>query len=80
MFFQLVDRALLRISGADAESFLQAQLANDIGLLEKNKVQISAYCQHQGKIIGLLWVVRQNDGFLISFPSDLIDVIKSTKF
>jgi len=77
MFFQLVDRALLRISGADAESFLQAQLANDIGLLEKNKVQISAYCQHQGKILVLFWVMRLKDYFILSFPAELSERVAS---
>ena len=75
MFFQLVDRVLFRISGADAESFLQAQLTNDISLLERNKVQLSAYCQHQGKVIALFWVMRSNDGFLLSFPSDLAEKV-----
>ena len=71
MFIHLSDRTLLKISGADAETFLQAQLSNDITLLDENKVQISCFCQHQGKIITLLWVIRQKKDFLLSFPSDL---------
>jgi tRNA-modifying protein YgfZ len=73
----LKNRALLKISGKDAEQFLQNQLSNDIGKLEALKVQINAYCQHQGKIIGLLWVMRHESNFLLSFPKDLIEVIKS---
>ena len=75
MFYQLSDRALLRVSGSDAESFLQAQLTNDIVLLQNNKVQLSAFCQHQGKIISLFWVMRTNDGFLLSFPADLAEKV-----
>ena len=71
MFIHLSDRALLKISGTDAESFLQAQLSNDITLLEDNKVQISCFCQHQGKIIALFWVMRLKEAFLLSFPADL---------
>jgi len=71
MFIDLSNRALLKISGSDAESFLQAQLSNDINLLDENKVQISCFCQHQGKIITLLWVMRLNEDFLLSFPADL---------
>ena len=71
MFIDLSNRALLKISGSDAESFLQAQLSNDIGLLDDNKVQISCFCQHQGKIITLFWVMRLNKDFLLSFPADL---------
>ena len=71
MSIYLSDRALLKISGTDAESFLQAQLSNDITLLEENKVQISCFCQHQGKIIALFWVMRLKEAFLLSFPADL---------
>ena len=46
MLIQIKDRALLMISGADAETFLQAQLTNDITLLN-NDIQLSAFCQHQ---------------------------------
>ena len=75
MIIKILDRSLLKISGNDAESFLQAQLSNDIRLLDNNNVQLSCFCQHQGKIISLFWVMRSNDGFLISFPSDLADKV-----
>ena len=71
MFIHLSDRTLLKISGTDAETFLQAQLSNDITLLDENKVQISCFCQHQGKIITLFWVIRLKEDFLLSFPADL---------
>ena len=53
MFYLLEDRALLKISGTEAESFLQAQLSNDICKLNPSNVQLNAYCQHQGKILAL---------------------------
>jgi tRNA-modifying protein YgfZ len=77
MKYLLNDRALLRISGTDSESFLQNQLSNDITHLDISKIQLNAYCQHQGKIIGLFWVMRYEGNFLLSFPKDLIEVIKS---
>ena len=64
MLIKIKDRSLLMISGADAETFLQAQLTNDITLLN-NDVQLSAFCQHQGKIISLFWVMRFGKGFLL---------------
>ena len=73
----LKNRSLLYISGSDSESFLQSQLTNDISKLGDSEIQINAYCQHQGKIIGLFWVMRYQNGFLISFPIDLIEKIKS---
>jgi len=77
MYINLTNRALLKISGADAEDFLQNQLTNDISKLDNANVQINAYCQHQGKIIGLFWVMRNEDYFYLSFPSDLINKIKA---
>jgi tRNA-modifying protein YgfZ len=73
----LKNRALLKISGKDSESFLQNQFSNDITKLQNSRIQLNAYCQHQGKIIGLFWVMRFEDHFLLSFPKDLLDVIKS---
>ena len=69
------NRALLKISGPDSEIFLQNQLTNDISRLDKGSIQINAYCQHQGKIIALFWVMRFGDSFLLSFPADLSELI-----
>jgi folate-binding protein YgfZ len=77
MFVHLKDRALLRVSGSDAEAFLQGQLSNDINKLDLLSVQLNAYCQHQGKILALFWVLRHEDSFFLSFPSDLLEVIKT---
>ena len=77
MRFYLKNRSLLNVSGSDSESFLQGQLSNDISKLGKSEIQINAYCQHQGKIIGLFWVMRYQNGFLLSFPNELLEKIKS---
>ena len=73
----LKNRSLLKISGKDAEEFIQNQFTNDINKLDNTKVQINAYCQHQGKIIALLWVIRMDENFLLSFPNDLLEKIES---
>ena len=77
MYSHLNSRALLKISGGDAESFLQAQLSNNINELDNSSIQLNAYCQHQGKMLALFWVMRSNDDFLLSFPLDLLEIIKS---
>ena len=73
----LQNRALVRISGRDAEEFLQNQFSNDISNLDNSKIQLNAYCQHQGKIIALFWVMRSDENFLISFPIDLLENVIS---
>ena len=77
MLIHLKNRALLKFSGSESETFLQAQLSNDISKLDNSSVQINAYCQHQGKILALFWVIRTGDDFLLSFPLDLLDSIQS---
>ena len=75
MRYELKNRALLRISGDDAEKFLQNQLSNDISSLEGLNIQFNAFCQHQGKIITLFWAMRSDRNFLLSFPIDLLEKV-----
>ncbi len=75
MIAQLTNRTLLKLSGKDVQSFLQGQFSNDINALEENIVQLNTYCQHQGKIIALIWVIRQTDSFYLSFPADLTAIV-----
>ena len=77
MLIHLKNRALLKLSGSENETFLQAQLSNDISKIDDSHVQLNAYCQHQGKILALFWVIRIGDDFLLSFPLDLLDSIKA---
>ena len=76
MFVHLKSRALIKVSGSDAETFLQGQLSNDINKLDSSSVQLNAYCQHQGKILSLFWVMRNDKDFFISLPLDLLESIK----
>jgi tRNA-modifying protein YgfZ len=71
----LKNRALIKISGKDSGKFLQNQFSNDIEKLDHTNIQINAFCQHQGKIIGLFWVMRLGDEFLLSFPCNLLEKI-----
>jgi folate-binding protein YgfZ len=77
MLIHLKNRALLKLTGSENEAFLQAQLSNDISKLDNSSIQLNAYCQHQGKILALFWVMRSGDDFLLSFPLDLLDSIKA---
>ncbi len=77
MFVRLDNRATIKVSGRDAENFLQSQLSNDISKLDNSSIQLTAYCQHQGKILALFWLFRNKDGFYLSFPLDLLNSIMS---
>lgn len=77
MIFQLTNRTLLKLTETDVQVFLQGQFSNDINALEEGVVQINAYCQHQGKIIALIWVMKRDDEYYLSVPQDLsAEVVK----
>ncbi len=65
----------LKVSGKDAQSFLQGQLSNDIDKIANGEWQLNAYCQHQGRIIALMWVQKQGDDFYLDFAPDLQTVV-----
>jgi folate-binding protein YgfZ len=71
MIIQLTHRTLLKLTGSEAQSFLQGQFSNDINSLEDDVIQLNAYCQHQGKIMALIWVMKRDDEFYLSFPQAL---------
>jgi len=73
--YKLKHRSLIRVSGEDSKVFLQNQLSNDISKVNDSSIQINALCQHQGKIIALLWVFLYKQDFLISIPKEMTEVI-----
>jgi len=77
MITLLQKRSLIKVSGEDSESFLQSQFSNDISKIIENTVQINSYCQHQGKIIAILWVFKKNRNFYISIPNQLNELVLS---
>jgi len=77
MVFRFDNRAIIKVSGSDAFAFLQSQFTNDISQITPNKIQINAYCQHQGKIMAILWVFVKKDSLYLSFPSTLKELVLS---
>jgi len=56
-----------RVSGADAGSFLHAQVAANTGALANGEASFAAYCSPRGQVIALLLVYRSDpDWFLVS--------------
>jgi len=79
MVFRFDNRAIIKVSGSDAFAFLQSQFTNDISQITPNKIQINAYCQHQGKIMAILWVFVKKDSLYLSFPSTLKELVLSNE-
>ncbi len=59
------DTTCIKVSGKDANKFLQGQLSNDIENIDSSTYQISSFLTNQGKVISILRILRIKDGFLI---------------
>ncbi len=57
----LNDRALIRVSGADAESFLQNLITTDIVSLDADEARPGALLTPQGKILFDFMIWRDGD-------------------
>jgi len=77
MIVLLNERALLKVSGTDSETFLQSQFSNDIKKIKESEIQLNAYCQHQGKIIAIIWVFKKGEAYYLSIPNDLKELVLS---
>ena len=69
------NRALIKVTGSDSENFLNSQLTNAVKEIHNHQVQLNGYCQHQGKLISLIWVMKKGNWFYLSFPENLKDVV-----
>jgi folate-binding protein YgfZ len=72
----LLSDGLLRVSGADAGTFLQGQLTNDVGELDGDRAQLSAYCTPQGRMLASLLAWHDDGGYLLQLPRELCDGIR----
>lgn len=54
----LLEYGLLKVHGADAAAFLQAQLTNDVAGLKDAEVRLAGYCSVKGRLMASFWVWR----------------------
>lgn len=63
------------VSGADAFDFLQAQLSNDLRLLEDRPQLLAAWCNPKGRVICILRIRRSDDGYVLILPAELAESV-----
>ena len=61
--------SLVRVSGEDAQSFLQAQFSNDIDSLVSGETQLNAYCNPKGRVLALPRVLKTHDALFMLVDS-----------
>lgn len=63
--------AIIEISGADAESFLNMQFTSNINKLSEHQLQFSAWCNPKGQVKTTFYIYRHADYFYILLPEEL---------
>ncbi|MDP2356711.1 MAG: folate-binding protein [Beijerinckiaceae bacterium] len=63
-------RAVLRISGADARTWLQGLVTNDVEHIAAGEARFAAFLTPQGKIIADFFIVPDGDGLLLDCAAD----------
>lgn len=71
----LASRTVLRVHGADAQAFLQAQLTADIVAMEVGDSCLAAWCTAKGRVTATLYVLRRRDDWLLVLAADLADFV-----
>ena len=66
---------LLEISGADAVTFLQGQVTNDVKLLSGTNAHYSAYCNPKGRMLALFLAFAHDDHLHLQFNRALLEPI-----
>lgn len=69
------DYGVIRVTGEDAQEFLQGQLTNNVLLLAPDRAVRAAYCTPQGRAIALLTLLPQQNGLLIVLPRELVQPV-----
>jgi folate-binding protein YgfZ len=69
----LADRALLRVGGADATSFLQGLVTSDIDGMGIGEARFGALLTPQGKILFDFFVIRSQESFILDVAATMRD-------
>ena len=66
----------LRVSGPDAESFLQNLLSNDIREINGTHAQYSSFNTAKGRMLASFLIWRDADDYLLQLPGTLADALR----
>ena len=73
--YALTDYRVARLEGPDAKKFLQGQCTNDVDALKDGTAQLSAHCNHKGRMISSFYLSRETpDSFLLRIHESLADI------
>lgn len=71
----LTHQSLLKVTGSEAEAFLQGQLTSDLKEVTQTQAQLSAYCDPQGQVLALFLVFKYQGDFYLNFDGSIKEPI-----
>lgn len=75
VLIELSALSLIRAHGADAQTFLNGQLSNDVRRVNDIHTQIAAWCNPKGRALALLRVLRRGEDYYLSLPGTLLEPV-----
>jgi tRNA-modifying protein YgfZ len=67
--------AVMRVAGRDAQSFLHAQLTQDITTMSAEQARLAAWADARGRVRAVLRVLRLDDGWLLITTASLVPAL-----
>jgi folate-binding protein YgfZ len=67
--------ALLQLEGADAVTFLQGQVTNDVKLLDGSTSHYAGYCNPKGRMLAMFFAFAHGDHLHLQLPKALAEPI-----
>jgi hypothetical protein len=71
----LPELGVIAVSGADAISFLQAQLTNDVAHLSAADMQLNGYCTAKGRLLATFHQWRHGDDVMLRLPRETLPAV-----
>lgn len=71
----LDELGVIEVEGADASSFLHAQLTNDVAGLDAVRVQLNGYCSAKGRLLAVFDNWRDGDAIYLQLPREILPAV-----
>lgn len=66
----------LRVSGEEAQSFLQNLLSNDIRLVDATHAQLSSFNTAKGRMLAVFLIWRDGEDFILQLPLSILESLR----
>lgn len=71
----LSNYGVLRVSGSDANTFLQGQLTNDIRVVGETSSTLSALCSPKGRVLANFRILQKDTDYLLIMPIEQVAIV-----